>query len=137
MCSSSPQALPDSFFGRERGDGVWLRAASDCAWARARAQAACPSAVVSADRLLAAADSAGLMPRWLGLRLVDADASVPNVLRHDRGHPAFHQSAERMRHPLWYALRNQGQRRLQVSVRLHGRRSGRGRRAAVGARAAR
>lgn len=76
MRSSSQQALLDSFFGRLCGDGSLLRVVSDRAFAQARARLHAPALSWLNDRLVAAADAAGMVPRWQGLRLVAADASV-------------------------------------------------------------
>lgn len=76
MRSSSQQTLLDSFFGRLCGDGALVRAVSDRAFAQARARLHAPALSWLNDRLLAAADAAGLVPRWQGFRLVAADASV-------------------------------------------------------------
>ena len=76
MRSSSQQALLDSFFGRLCGDGPLTRVVSDRAFAQARARLHAPALSWLNDHLLAAADTAGLVPRWQGLRLVAADASV-------------------------------------------------------------
>jgi hypothetical protein len=76
MRSSSQQALLDSFFGRLCGDGSLMRVVSDRAFAQARGRLHAPALSWLNDHLLAAADAAGLVPRWQGLRLVAADASV-------------------------------------------------------------
>lgn len=76
MRSSSQQVLLDSFFGRLCGDGSLLRVVSDRAFAQARARLHAPALSWLNDRLVAAADTAGMVPRWQGLRLVAADASV-------------------------------------------------------------
>lgn len=76
MRSSSQQALLDSFFGRLCGDGPLVRVVSDRAFAQARARLHAPALSWLNDHLLAAVDTAGLVPRWQGLRLVAADASV-------------------------------------------------------------
>lgn len=76
MRSSSQQCLLDTFFGRLCGDGSLVRAVSDRAFAQARARLHAPALSWLNDRLVAGADAAGLVPRWQGLRLVAADASV-------------------------------------------------------------
>ena len=76
MRSSSQQVLLDSFFGRLCGDGALLRVVSDRAFAQARARLHAPALAWLNDQLVATADAAGLVPRWQGLRLVAADASV-------------------------------------------------------------
>lgn len=76
MRSSSQQCLLDTFFGRLCGDGSLVRAVSDRAFAQARARLHVPALSWLNDRLVAGADAAGLVPRWQGLRLVAADASV-------------------------------------------------------------
>jgi len=76
MRASSQQALLDSFFGRLCGDGSLVRAVSDRAFAQARARLHMPALSWLNEQLVARADAAGLVPRWQGLRLVAADASV-------------------------------------------------------------
>jgi hypothetical protein len=76
MRSSSQQCLLDTFFGRLCGDGSLVRAVSDRAFAQARTRLHAPALSWLNDRLVAGADAAGLVPRWQGLRLVAADASV-------------------------------------------------------------
>ena len=76
MRSSSQQALLDSFFGRLCGDGSLMRVVSDRAFAQARGRLHAPALSWLNEHLLAAADAAGLAPRWQVLRLVAADASV-------------------------------------------------------------
>lgn len=76
MRSSSQQSLLDTFFGRLCGDGSLVRAVSDRAFAQARARLHAPALSWLNDRLVAGADATGLVPRWHGLRLVAADASV-------------------------------------------------------------
>lgn len=77
MRSSSQQALLDSFFGRLCGEGgSLLRVVSDRAFAKARARLHAPALSWLNERLVRAADAAGLVPRWQGLRLVAADASL-------------------------------------------------------------
>lgn len=75
MRAGSQQATLDTFFG-SLADGQPSREVSDRAFAKARAQLHPQALVWLNDRVLDQAQAAGLMPRWEGLRLVAADASV-------------------------------------------------------------
>ena len=66
----------DAFFGNLCADGALCRAVSDRAFAKARSHLHAPALAWLNAQLLQQADSAGLVPRWQGLRLVAADASV-------------------------------------------------------------
>lgn len=74
--SSSQQATLDAFFGHPCADGAMTREVSDRAFAKARSHLHAPAVTWLNERLVSQADAAGLLPRWRGLRLVAADASV-------------------------------------------------------------
>ena len=76
MRSSSQQCLLDGFFGRLCAEGAAWRGVSDRAFAKARSQLYRPALTWLNDRAISGAESAGLIPRWHGFRLVAADASV-------------------------------------------------------------
>ena len=76
MRSSSQQSMLDGFFGNLCADGAMTRAVSDRAFAKARSHLHAPALAWLNTQLLSQADAAGLLPRWQGLRLVAADASV-------------------------------------------------------------
>lgn len=76
MRSSSQQATLDAFFGHLCADGAMTREVSDRAFAKARSHLHAPAVAWLNERLVSQADAAGLLPRWRGLRLVAADASV-------------------------------------------------------------
>lgn len=81
MRAGSQQILLDSFFatlcaGGGGGSAGLLRAVSDRAFAKARSHLHMPALSWLNDWVLDRADAAGLVPRWRGLRLVAADASV-------------------------------------------------------------
>ena len=75
MRASSQQSLLDAFFG-SLCDGQAVRGVSDRAFAKAREQLHMPALQWLNDWVLEQADAAGFVPRWNGLRLVAADASV-------------------------------------------------------------
>jgi len=76
MRASSQQCLLDSVFGAMRGVADMVRGVSDRAFAKARSHLHMSALAALNDRVLAQAESAGMLPRWQGLRLVAADASV-------------------------------------------------------------
>jgi Transposase DDE domain len=76
MRNHSQQTLLDSFFASVRGSSSLTRVASDRAFAKARDRLHLPALVELNDLLIRRADAAGLVPRWCGLRLVAADASL-------------------------------------------------------------
>lgn len=76
MRAGSQQAMLDGFFASLLGEPGLVRAVSDRAFAKARARLHMPALQWLNDQLLAGAERAGLVPRWRGLRLVAADASV-------------------------------------------------------------
>lgn len=76
MRGSSQQALLDGFFASLRGSAALVRSVSDRAFAKARSHLHVPALTGLNDDLVARAEAAGLVPRWRGLRLVAADASV-------------------------------------------------------------
>jgi len=80
MRSGSQQALLDTFFSNlcaATGSGAGLnRSVSDRAFAKARSHLHMPALNWLNDWVLDRADAAAMVPRWQGLRLVAADASV-------------------------------------------------------------
>jgi hypothetical protein len=76
MRGSSQQCHLDAVFGSLANTADLVRGVSDRAFAKARSHLHVPALVGLNDTLLAGADAAGLVPRWQGLRLVAADASV-------------------------------------------------------------
>lgn len=80
MRSGSQQALLDTFFSNlcaATGGGAGLnRSVSDRAFAKARSHLHMPALNWLNDWVLDRADAAAIVPRWQGLRLVAADASV-------------------------------------------------------------
>jgi len=80
MRSGSQQSLLDAFFSSlcaAAGAGAgFVRAVSDRAFAKARSHLHMPALSWLNDWLLDRVEAAGLVPRWRGLRLVAADASV-------------------------------------------------------------
>ena len=76
MRNHSQQALLDSFFASVRGCSSLTRVASDRAFAKARDRLHLPALTGLNDLLIERADAAGMVPRWCGLRLVAADASL-------------------------------------------------------------
>jgi len=75
MRSSSQQVMLDTFFS-SLCDGEPVRGVSDRAFAKARNQLHMPALQWLNDRVLEHAQAGGFVPRWRGLRLVAADASV-------------------------------------------------------------
>ena len=76
MRAGSQQCMLDSFFASLHGQCDLLRGVSDRAFSKARSHLHMPALSWLNDALLVRADQAGLLPRWQGLRLVAADASV-------------------------------------------------------------
>lgn len=80
MRSSSQQALVDTFFTNLHasvGDGAeMVRDVSDRAFAKARSHLHMPALSWLNDWVVGRAQTAGIVQRWRGLRLVAADASV-------------------------------------------------------------
>ena len=80
MRSGSQQTLLDTFFSNlcaGTGSGAGLnRSVSDRAFAKARSHLHMPALNWLNDWVLDRADAAAMVPRWQGLRLVAADASV-------------------------------------------------------------
>jgi hypothetical protein len=75
MRSSSRQVMLDTFFS-SLCDGEPVRGVSDRAFAKARNQLYMPALQWLNDWVLEQAQAGGFVPRWRGLRLVAADASV-------------------------------------------------------------
>lgn len=80
MRSSSQQTLVDTFFSNLHasvGDGAeMVRDVSDCAFAKARSHLHMPALSWLNNWVIERAQTAGIVQRWRGLRLVAADASV-------------------------------------------------------------
>ncbi len=76
MRNQSQQAMLDSFFASVSGAHALTRVVSDRAFAKARDRLHLPALVALNDMIVGRADAAGLIPRWHGLRLVAADASL-------------------------------------------------------------
>ena len=76
MRNHSQQALLDSFFASVHGCSSLTRVSSDRAFAKARDRLHLPCLSGLNDLIIQRADAAGLVPRWCGLRLVAADASL-------------------------------------------------------------
>lgn len=80
MRSGSQQALLDTFFTNCRAaagsSAGLLRVVSDRAFAKARSHLHMPALCWLNDWVLDRAEAAAMVPRWQGLRLVAADASV-------------------------------------------------------------
>lgn len=76
MRGTSQQALVDKVFTALSADAQPVCGVSDRAFAKARSHLHVPAVTALNDDLLARAETAGLLPRWQGLRLVAADASV-------------------------------------------------------------
>ena len=76
MRASSQQTMLDAFFGSLWADGALVREVSDRAFAKARSHLHVPALSWLNDGLVSRAEAAGLVPRWQGLRLVAADASL-------------------------------------------------------------
>ena len=76
MRNQSRQAMLNGFFASVCATHALTRVVSDRAFAQARDRLHLPALVALNDRVVARADSAGLIPRGCGLRLVAADASL-------------------------------------------------------------
>lgn len=76
MRNQSQQAMLDGFFASVCDTSLPLREVSDRAFAKARDHLHLPALVGLNDWLVGRADSAGLIQRWCGLRVVAADASL-------------------------------------------------------------
>ena len=76
MRNQSQQAMLDTFFASVLDTSVPVRELSDRAFAKARARLHLPALDALNDFVVRQADQAGLIQRWLGLRVVAADAAV-------------------------------------------------------------
>jgi hypothetical protein len=76
MRAGSQQSMLDGFYGSLLGQAHFCREVSDRAFAKARARLYMPALTWLNEQLLQRAERARLLPRWRGLRLVAADASV-------------------------------------------------------------
>ena len=76
MRNQSQQAMLDTFFASVNGTHELSRVVSDRAFAKARDRLHMPALAALNDLVVARADAAGLIPRWCGLRVVAADASL-------------------------------------------------------------
>ena len=76
MRGTSQQSLLDKVFASLGVDSAPVRSVSDRAFAKARSHLHVPALRGLNDDLLARAETASLLRRWQGLRLVAADASV-------------------------------------------------------------
>jgi len=76
MRNQSQQAMLDAFFASVNATHELSRVVSDRAFAKARDRLHQPALAALNDLVVARADAAGLIPRWYGLRVVAADASV-------------------------------------------------------------
>jgi hypothetical protein len=76
MRASSQQVMLDSFYGSLSADGDWQRGISDRGFAQARDKLSWASLEHLNTFVIKTAETFGLIPRWHGLRLVAADASV-------------------------------------------------------------
>ena len=76
MRGASQQVMLDSFFGSLSEDGDWARCISDRGFAQARDKLSWGCLERLNAFVVKSADALGLVPRWHGLRLVAADASV-------------------------------------------------------------
>jgi len=74
--AGSQQASLDAFFGALSDTSALVRQVSDRAFAKARARLHMPALQWLNQHLVRAAEPLGFVPRWHGLRLVAADASV-------------------------------------------------------------
>ncbi len=86
MRGTSQQSLVDNVFSVLRTGAQPVSAVTDRAFAKACSHLHVPALTGLNDDLLARAETAGLLPRWQGLRLMAADASVlmPAVRRCSR-----------------------------------------------------
>ena len=76
MRGQSQQVTLDSFFASLCDSPLPSRGVSDRAFAKARSHLHMPALTSLNDMLVERADAAGLVPRWLGLRVVAGDGSV-------------------------------------------------------------
>ena len=76
MRGTSQQVMLDSFFGSLGEDGDLQRGVSDRGFAKARDRLAWGCLERLSTFVVQRADDLGLVPRWQGLRVVAADASV-------------------------------------------------------------
>lgn len=76
MRGQSQQVMLDAFFGSLAEDGDWRRLVSDRGFAKARERLAWGALERLNTFVVERADALGLVPRWRGLRVVAADASV-------------------------------------------------------------
>jgi hypothetical protein len=76
MRGHSQQVTLDAFFGSLCNSPLPCRGVSDRAFAKARSHLHLPALTALNDMLVQRADAAGLVPRWLGLRVVAGDGSV-------------------------------------------------------------
>ena len=76
MRNQSQQAMLDAFFASVNATHELSRVVSDRAFAKARDRLHQAALAALNDLVVARADAAGLIPRWYGLRVVAADASV-------------------------------------------------------------
>lgn len=76
MRGQSQQVMLDSFFGSLSEDGDWQRLVSNRGFAKARERLAWGALERLNTFVIERADALGLVPRWRGLRVVAADASV-------------------------------------------------------------
>jgi len=86
MRGQSQQVTLDSFFASLCDSPMPSRGVSDRAFAKARSHLHLPALTALNDILVERADAGGLVPRWLGLRVVAGDGSVlmPAVRRSPR-----------------------------------------------------
>lgn len=76
MRGQSQQVMLEAFFGSLAEDGDWRRLVSDRGFAKARERLAWGALERLNTFVVERADALGLVPRWRGLRVVAADASV-------------------------------------------------------------
>jgi len=76
MRNQSQQAMLDGFFASKADTASPRREVSDRAFAKARDRLHLPALTSLNDLVVRRADEAGLIARWLGLRVVAGDASV-------------------------------------------------------------
>lgn len=76
MRGQSQQAMLDGFFASVCDVATLQRLVSDRAFAKARERLHMPALGALNDMVVKRADAAGFVPRWRGLRVVAADASV-------------------------------------------------------------
>lgn len=76
MRGQSQQVMLDAFFGSLSEDGHWQRSVSDRGFAKARDRLAWGALERLNTFAVQRSDALGLVPRWQGLRVVAADASV-------------------------------------------------------------